>query len=62
MGDTKAGNAEATQAEYVTSVDPSCLMHLDGILRRRNSPVRTIHLASILAQADGMKPGSGEVR
>jgi L-lactate dehydrogenase complex protein LldE len=49
MGDTKAGNAELSGAEYVTSTDPSCLLHLDGILRRRNSRVRTIHIASILA-------------
>jgi L-lactate dehydrogenase complex protein LldE len=50
MGETKALNAEASSAEYVTSTDPSCLMHLDGVLRLRKSPVRTIHLASILAQ------------
>jgi L-lactate dehydrogenase complex protein LldE len=50
MGDTKAGNAESTGAEYLTSTDPSCLMHVDGILRRRKSRMRTIHLASILAQ------------
>ena len=50
MGETKAANAEASGAEYVTSTDPSCLMHIDGILRLRKSPVRTIHLASILAQ------------
>jgi len=49
MGDTKAGNIEASQAEFVTSTDPSCLLHLDGILRRRQSKVRTLHLASILA-------------
>jgi len=49
MGETKAANAEASGAEYVTSTDPSCLMHIDGVLRRRKSPVRTIHLASILA-------------
>lgn len=49
MGNGKAGNVEACGAEYVTSVDPSCLMQIDGILRRRNSPARTIHLASILA-------------
>jgi L-lactate dehydrogenase complex protein LldE len=54
MGDTKAGNAEKSGAEYVTSTDPSCLMQVDGILKRRNSRVRTIHLASILAQtSDG---------
>jgi L-lactate dehydrogenase complex protein LldE len=50
MGETKAANAEASGAEYVTSTDPSCLMHIEGVLRLRKSPVRTIHLASILAQ------------
>jgi L-lactate dehydrogenase complex protein LldE len=50
MGETKAGNAESTGAEYVTSTDPSCLMHIDGILRLRKSRMHTIHLASILAQ------------
>jgi L-lactate dehydrogenase complex protein LldE len=49
MGETKAANAEASSAEYVTSTDPSCLMHIDGILRMRKSPVRTIHIATILA-------------
>lgn len=52
MGDTKAGNAEVSGADYVASIDPSCLLHIDGILRRRNSRVRTIHLASILARTD----------
>ena len=52
MGDAKAGNAEASGAEFVTSTDPSCLMQIEGILRRRKSRVRTLHLASILAQTD----------
>jgi L-lactate dehydrogenase complex protein LldE len=56
MGDTKAGNAEASGAEYLVSTDPSCLLHIDGILRRRNSRVRTIHIASILART---QTGSG---
>ncbi|HYY69225.1 MAG TPA: (Fe-S)-binding protein, partial [Terriglobales bacterium] len=50
MGDTKAGNIEKSGAEYVTASDSSCLMHIEGILRRQNSKARTIHLASILAQ------------
>ena len=50
MGDTKAGNIEKSGAEYVTAADPSCLMHIEGILRRKNSKARTIHVASILAQ------------
>ncbi|MGH9733168.1 MAG: (Fe-S)-binding protein [Candidatus Acidiferrales bacterium] len=53
MGETKAGNAEVCGAEYLASNDPSCLMHIDGILRRRNSQVRTVHLASILARTEG---------
>jgi L-lactate dehydrogenase complex protein LldE len=62
MGETKAVNAEVSGAEYVTSTDPSCLMHIDGVLRLRKSAVRTIHLAGILAQtaepADA-KPAAG---
>jgi L-lactate dehydrogenase complex protein LldE len=50
MGDAKAGYAESSGAEYVAATDPSCLLHIDGILRRRGSKVRTIHLAGILAQ------------
>ncbi len=50
MGDAKAGGIEAAGAEYVTATDPSCLMHIEGILRRRGSKARAIHLASILAQ------------
>lgn len=50
MGEIKSGNAESSGAEYLVSTDPSCLLHLDGILRLRSSPVRTIHLAQILAQ------------
>jgi L-lactate dehydrogenase complex protein LldE len=50
MGDTKAENVAASGAEYVTSIDGSCLMHIEGVLRRRKDRARTIHLASILAQ------------
>jgi L-lactate dehydrogenase complex protein LldE len=50
MGRNKAEFIEATGASYVTAVDSSCLMQIEGVLRRRNSNVKTIHLASILAQ------------
>jgi L-lactate dehydrogenase complex protein LldE len=52
MGESKAAGAERAGAEFVTSTDPSCLLQIDGILRRRNSPVRAIHLASILARTE----------
>jgi L-lactate dehydrogenase complex protein LldE len=64
MGETKVANAEAAGVEFITSTDPSCLLHLDGILRRRNSSVRTIHLASILARTpvdgDYSRPAQGK--
>ncbi|MBN8787783.1 MAG: (Fe-S)-binding protein [Terrimonas sp.] len=35
-------------AEYITGGDMSCLMHLEGILRRQNSKVKVKHIAEIL--------------
>lgn len=49
MGEVKASNIEATGADFVTACDPSCLMHIEGMLRRKRARARTIHLASILA-------------
>lgn len=54
MGDAKAGHAESSGAEYIASIDPSCLLHIDGILRRRKSSVQTIHLANVLAQTSAV--------
>jgi L-lactate dehydrogenase complex protein LldE len=50
MGNSKAESVAATGAEFVTATDPSCLMHLQGILSKRQAPTQTIYLASILAQ------------
>lgn len=50
MGDSKAESIAATGAEFVTATDPSCLLHLQGILSKRHALTRTIYLASILAQ------------
>ena len=49
MGETKCVNATNTGADFVTSIDPSCLLHIDGVLRHKQSPMKSIHLASILA-------------
>ena len=35
-------------AEYITGVDMSFLMHMEGILNRQNSKVKVIHIAEIL--------------
>jgi L-lactate dehydrogenase complex protein LldE len=45
----KLASVRETQAEVVTAVDNSCLMHIGGGLSRQGVPVRTMHLAEILA-------------
>ena len=50
MGNSKGESVAATGAKFVTAIDPSCLLHLQGILGKCHVPARTIHLASILAQ------------
>jgi L-lactate dehydrogenase complex protein LldE len=39
----------ATDAEYCTALDNSCLMHLGGALHRQKKSLQTIHIAGILA-------------
>jgi L-lactate dehydrogenase complex protein LldE len=50
MGTSKAENVTRTGAEFLTAIDSSCLLHIQGILSKSGAPARTIHLASILAQ------------
>ena len=38
-----------TRAEVCAAADNSCLMQIGGLLSRRGSPVRCLHLAEILA-------------
>ena len=49
MGEGKCASALATGAEYIVSNDSSCLMHVQGLLDRQKQPLRSIHLAEILA-------------
>jgi L-lactate dehydrogenase complex protein LldE len=49
MGQSKVENVQASGADYVTALDPSCLMHVQGMLARNKFKAQTIHLASILA-------------
>ena len=49
MGRDKLAHATEAGAQFLTAVDNSCLMHLGGLARRARAPMRTIHLAEILA-------------
>jgi L-lactate dehydrogenase complex protein LldE len=48
MGKDRVEDHVAHHAEYITGVDLSCLMHMEGILKRGQSPVKVIHIAEIL--------------
>ena len=48
MGKDRVSDHTNAGAEYITSADMSCLMHLEGILRRQKSSVKVLHLAEIL--------------
>ena len=48
MGKDRVADHTGSGAEYITSSDLSCLMHLEGILRRNSNPVKVIHIAEIL--------------
>ncbi len=50
MGEVKCAQAAETGAEYIVSSDSSCLMHIQGLLTRQGSKMKTIHLAEILAR------------
>jgi len=52
MGEVKCGTASETGVEYIVSNDSSCLMHLQGLLARQGSKLKTIHLAEVLAKCD----------
>ncbi|WP_290799310.1 (Fe-S)-binding protein [Flavihumibacter sp. UBA7668] len=48
MGKDRIREHEENQVEFITGGDMSCLMHLQGILKRKNSKVQVIHIAEIL--------------
>ncbi|HXI00089.1 MAG TPA: (Fe-S)-binding protein [Sphingobacteriaceae bacterium] len=48
MGKDRVTDHTKNGADYITSADLSCLMHLEGILHRDESKVKIIHIAEIL--------------
>jgi L-lactate dehydrogenase complex protein LldE len=52
MGNDKITNIAATKAEVCVAADNSCLMQIDGLMRRKGVPVRCMHLAEVLASDD----------
>jgi L-lactate dehydrogenase complex protein LldE len=49
MAEQKVENAIATGADYIVSTDSSCLMHLETYIQKQKKPIKTMHIADVLA-------------
>ncbi|MDQ2863529.1 MAG: (Fe-S)-binding protein [Bacteroidota bacterium] len=49
MADQKVHHALDTGAKYIISTDLSCLMHLQGYIDKKELPLKTMHIADVLA-------------
>ena len=55
MAEQKVKNALDTGAQYIVSTEASCLMHLDGYIKKNNLPIQTLHIADLLAKSLSMQ-------
>jgi L-lactate dehydrogenase complex protein LldE len=51
MGCDRIADHQRAGTEVLTSADMSCLMHLDGLIRRQRIPIRVRHIAEIFQEA-----------
>jgi L-lactate dehydrogenase complex protein LldE len=51
MGRDRVADHERAGTEVLTSTDMSCLMHLDGLIRREKKPLRVQHIAEVFRDA-----------
>jgi L-lactate dehydrogenase complex protein LldE len=49
MAEQKINNALEQQVDYIISTDLSCLLHLQGYIDKHQIPLKTMHLADVLA-------------
>ncbi|NOZ45942.1 MAG: (Fe-S)-binding protein [Chlorobi bacterium] len=50
MAEQKVNNALKTGADYIVSTDTSCLMHIEGYIKKHNIKLKTKHIVDILAE------------
>lgn len=48
MGQDRIADHTKNNTEFITGIDMSCLMHLEGILKRQKSNIQVKHIAEIL--------------
>ncbi|TWU33798.1 (Fe-S)-binding protein [Novipirellula artificiosorum] len=49
MGRDRVADHVGSGSEVIVSADMSCLMHLQGLIRREKSPIEVMHVAQVLA-------------
>lgn len=52
MGEDKLRAAADARAEVLVANDSGCLMHLAGLIHRQGLPIKTMHLAELLAMQE----------
>ncbi len=53
MAEQKVNNALEMDADYLISTDASCLLHLKAYIEKHHLPLKTMHLADVLASGWG---------
>jgi L-lactate dehydrogenase complex protein LldE len=56
MGNDRIADHLKAGAEVITGADLSCLMHMDGLIRRQGKPLRMMHIVQILNGEDPHGP------
>ena len=51
MGQDRVNDHLQAGTEVLTAGDMSCLMHLEGIIRRQQHPIRVMHFAEVIAES-----------
>jgi L-lactate dehydrogenase complex protein LldE len=49
MAQVKAKSAMDTGAKFIITTDVSCMMHMQGYIDNNRLPLRTLHIADVLA-------------
>lgn len=49
MAQTKVKSALETGAKYIITTDVSCMMHMQGYIDNHRHPIKTMHIADVLA-------------
>ncbi len=50
MAEQKVENALSTGAEYIISTEASCLLNIESYIKKNELPIKTIHIADVLAK------------